>query len=71
MPENPVAGPRADADLQAASQRQRAEIERLNGEIDKLNAANGSLTVTIRELETSRSWRITRPLRWLKDRFSG
>jgi hypothetical protein len=53
-----------------APERLHREIERLNWEIGKLNEAIGRLQVTIRGLETSRSWRLTRPLRWLSERVA-
>lgn len=56
---------RGEHERQAAAQRAGQELtERLRGEREELAAANRSLETTLGELSASRSWRLTRPLRW-------
>jgi cell division protein FtsB len=49
--------------LRRTNERLRRENQRLNSEIETLNDEIGRLTALVREFETSRSWRLTRPLR--------
>jgi hypothetical protein len=69
MPEDSLAGSGGAAGSEdRANQRLRREIDRLNWEAGNLNAQIGRVTATVRSMEMSSSWRLTRPLRWLGSR---
>jgi hypothetical protein len=54
--------------LRRTNERLRRENERLLSEIETLHDEISRLTALVRDFETSRSWRLTRPLRRMTQR---
>ena len=57
------------AQVQTASQADAQEMEQLRGQVQSLLNENGEIRANLSAVTGSLSWKITRPIRWIKKVF--